>query len=578
MTPLPVVSSPPAAGRGRARWHRSVNLLPIAYLAAIAAVSIVHPLLPQWRWLLVHLLLLGAAGNAILIWTTHFAAAVLRVPADPRRAEATRLVLLNLGIGGVLAAGTVGTGWLGVTGSLAIFIAVLAHLWALATRLRRSLPARFAVTVHYYLAAAIAVLVGVPVGGWMLVDSAHRDRLVLFHAHVNLLGWVTLTVLGTLLTLWPTVLRTRMAGSTVPAAIVALPLAVSGLVQLGIGLLAWWPTMAVLGLVLFAAAVVAVAAPAVAVAWRRPPSSFAAWSIAAGLGWLLVALVWDVRLLAAADAGIARDGFHTVLSPLLVGFVGQVLIGALAHLLPMALGGGPSAVRANAAALDRYGPQRVVTANLALAIFLMPVGAYVRITASLLVLGTLLQFLLAALRLLVAARVPRVAPPPAAATGPHRVGQPWRGVSAGLVLVLVAVLAGTIAERAAGPTVPDASPAAANIGRTSTVAVAIRGMRYHPDRIEVPRGDRLIIEVVNDDDRDHDLVLATGPRTPRIRRGAAVRLDAGVVDTAIDGWCSLPGHRQQGMVLTVVPIDAAAPAGPREIPRNPEEHGDVQSD
>ena len=61
-------------------------------------------------------------------------------------------------------------------------------------------------TVHYYIAASVALLTGVPVGAWMLVvDDSARPRLVLFHAHVNLLGWVALTVLGTVLTLWPTV-------------------------------------------------------------------------------------------------------------------------------------------------------------------------------------------------------------------------------------------------------------------------------------------------------------------------------------------------------------------------------------
>lgn len=398
---------PTPAGAARARWHRRVNVLPLAYLAAIVAVSLVHPFLPHWRWLLIHLLLLGAATNAILVWSIHFAAAVLRAPAPARRrAEAVRIGLLNAGVAAVLIGGTTGRGGLAVGGAAAVFVTVLAHLWTLARWLRHALPARFAVTVHYYLTAAVALLVGIPVGAWMLVtDGAGRDRLVLFHAHVNVLGWVSLTVLGTLLTLWPSVLRTRMADNAVRAAVRALPLAGAGLALLGIGLLAWWPVLAAAGLALFGAAVVVTAVPAVVVARQRPPSSFAAWSIAAGCGWLLVALVRDAAgLITATDAAGAADRFDAVLLPLLVGFVGQVLLGALAYLLPVVLGGGPGPVRARSAVLDRHWPQRVVMGNVAFAIYLLPVDPYVRITTSMLVLIALVQFLMPAIRVLFSRR------------------------------------------------------------------------------------------------------------------------------------------------------------------------------
>jgi nitrite reductase (NO-forming) len=48
--------------------------------------------------------------------------------------------------------------------------------------------------------------------------------------------------------------------------------------------------------------------------------------------------------------------------------------------------------------LDRHWAQRVVMGNTALAVFLLPVGSYVRITTSLLVLAALVQFLVAAVR------------------------------------------------------------------------------------------------------------------------------------------------------------------------------------
>ncbi|WP_433386090.1 hypothetical protein [Micromonospora sp. KLBMP9576] len=394
---------------GRARWHRRAGMLPLAYLAALVAVALVHPFLPTWRWLAIHLLLLGAVTNAIVVWSAHFTAAVLRAPPPVgRRGEALRLGLLNVGVVGVLAGGTTDRPWLGVVGAGLVFAAIAAHLAWLAARLRAALPARFTITVHYYVAAAVALLIGVPVGAWMLVADDHsRPRLLLFHAHVNLLGWVTLTVLGTLLTLWPTILRTRMADGATAAARRALPVAVAGLAVLGIAVLAWWPPLAAGGLALVAAAVVLIVRPAVQTARRKTPASFPGWSIAAAGGWLLIALGVDAwTLLSTPGATAAADRFSVVLVPLLVGFVAQTLLGAMAYLLPMALGGGPAVVRERTERLDRHWAQRVAMANAALAVFVLPAPPYVRITVSLLILAALVQFLIPAVRILLARRRP----------------------------------------------------------------------------------------------------------------------------------------------------------------------------
>jgi FtsP/CotA-like multicopper oxidase with cupredoxin domain len=79
------IGRPPTADRrptNRSGWHRRTGLVPIAYLAAIVAVGLAHPFVPQSPWLLLHLLLLGAATNAILVWGAHFSAAVLHAPPD----------------------------------------------------------------------------------------------------------------------------------------------------------------------------------------------------------------------------------------------------------------------------------------------------------------------------------------------------------------------------------------------------------------------------------------------------------------------------------------------------------------
>jgi nitrite reductase (NO-forming) len=57
----------------------------VAWLAALVVLTCVHPFVPASGWLLVHLLVLGAVSNAILIWTWHFAAALLRLPDTDAR-------------------------------------------------------------------------------------------------------------------------------------------------------------------------------------------------------------------------------------------------------------------------------------------------------------------------------------------------------------------------------------------------------------------------------------------------------------------------------------------------------------
>ncbi|MFR9775769.1 hypothetical protein ACL02O_06880 [Micromonospora sp. MS34] len=405
--PSSTAADPRAGATGRSAWHRKAGLLPLAYLVGLVALGFAHPFLPSWRWLAIHLLLLGAVTNAIVIWSAHFSAAVLRTPPPTRRrAEAVRLALLNVGVAAVLTAGAGDLPRLGVPGAFLLLSALVWHLTSLAGQLRRALPSRFRVTVHYYLAAGLTLLTGVPVGAGMLVDGgSHQARLLLFHAHVNLLGWITLTVLGTLLTLWPTMLRTRLADSAVRDTVRALPLAVTGLVLLGLGLLTWWRMITAAGLALFLLGVLVAVRPALAAARARPPYAFASWSLAAATGWLLVALVLDAATLLPADEpGTAADRFGVVLVPLLVGFVGQVLVGSLSHLLPVVLGGGPDAARRRAALLDRHGPQRVAMTNAALAVFALPSPPYVRITTSLLILVALAQFLVPAARVLLTTR------------------------------------------------------------------------------------------------------------------------------------------------------------------------------
>ena len=139
-----------------------------------------------------------------------------------------------------------------------------------------------------------------------------------------------------------------------------------------------------------------------------------------------------------------------------------------------------------------------------------------------------------------------------------------RGVLMGLLTAGAAVVVGSvIGNRGQGGATQDVTPT----GNTVNATITVEGLRFVPDTVDVTPGDRLVITLDNTADQVHDLVLATGQTTGRIAARAKGTLDAGIVAGPIEGWCSIAGHRAQGMVFHVTAGGAAA-AG--------HQHGDHQ--
>src|SRR5690606_33932864 len=124
-----------------------------------------------------------------------------------------------------------------------------------------------------------------------------HGRLLVAHLTANLLGWMGLTVIGTLLTLWPTILRTKMAPGAERASRQALPVLGGALGLIAGGALLGFLTVAGIGVLAYLGATLWALRPALAAARARPPQSFAAWSVLAAIGWLAVSLVWLTGLL-----------------------------------------------------------------------------------------------------------------------------------------------------------------------------------------------------------------------------------------------------------------------------------------
>jgi nitrite reductase (NO-forming) len=171
------------------------------------------------------------------------------------RSQRARRHLLVAGF--VLAYLAAGGVTLAAAGACLTGVVVLAHAVALTTRVGRALAARLGHTVWFYLAASAALLAGMGVGLWLaggVAGSTDAYRaLRLAHVHLNLLGWVGLAVVGTQFTLWPTVLRTRMAAGVERAVRWSLPPMVVGLATAATGLLTQRRAVALVGLGSYAA-------------------------------------------------------------------------------------------------------------------------------------------------------------------------------------------------------------------------------------------------------------------------------------------------------------------------------------
>jgi nitrite reductase (NO-forming) len=221
-----------------------------------------------------------------------------------------------------------------------------------------------------YLAAVAAVVVGGGFGalvGSRVVDDP-QSWLALRQAHLtlNVLGWASLTIAGTLVTLLPTVLRVRMPVWHGVATGVAL---VGGLAMLTMGLAARSTALATVGGAVYAAGALGVGWMAIAV--LRVPRR---WPVPVAAKHLLPALVWFVLgcvLLVAALAGgssslLAFRG--PFLAIFVLGWVLQTLLGAWQYLLPMARPGHPDDRRRQLAAIEFGAGVQVVAFNLGVAL------------------------------------------------------------------------------------------------------------------------------------------------------------------------------------------------------------------
>lgn len=321
-------------------------------------------------WLPLHLALAGAVSVAIAGAMQNFAMTLTAAPAPSAWIVTLQLVGVNLGAllvavgypGGHLALVAWGGG---VFVAAALLLGLLvARAWRIGLNRRHRLP------LAMYLAAVATVLAGgtfgALVGSGAVGDPDAWVALRAAHLAVNVLGWASLTIAATLVTLLPTVLRVRMPAWHGSATGISL--------AVGAGAIAGG--LVVRSSALATAGGLAYATGAIGLAWmvakvlrtpRRWPVPVAARHLLLGIAWFLAGSILLPFVLARGPGS-----FAAFRGPYLAIFVGgwvlQTLLGAWLYLLPMARPGHPDDRKRQLAVIEVGGTLQVLVLNAGVAL------------------------------------------------------------------------------------------------------------------------------------------------------------------------------------------------------------------
>jgi nitrite reductase (NO-forming) len=100
--------------------------------------------------------------------------------------------------------------------------------------------------------------------------------------------------------------------------------------------------------------------------------------------------------------------------------------------------------------------------------------------------------------------------------------------------------------------------------RSTEFSVVLGDLFIEPASIQVPAGQQITLNVSNDGKMAHDLKVLGTTGTELLDPGASATVTVGPFDADTQAWCTVPGHKEAGMVLT---IDVAGQTAP------PADHG-----
>lgn len=384
ITQRPAKSPQPRPHRRTTQIKRNAVVVAWIFTALVLLAGKYAQLWPNLdAWAPLHAALLGALGSAITIWSAHFADTLLHRPAWGGALMLNgRLGLHSVGAALVITGVCINSQIVIGVGASCVAVSATLGVVAMVVQKRRAVAARMAALVDYYICSLSYIMVGA-LAGWSIKyfdfkgQADWSNRMYLAHVPIMVLGVLGITVLGTLVVLWPTMLRTKMepvAPRQAQRALPGLALAVAVIAFSGL-----WRPLAGIGALLYLLSAVAVVAPLWRTGARKGVTNYAGLSTAAALAWLAWCVIrLGVGVSYAANDDAARAVAHGLRLAVVSGFALQILLAALSFLTPVMLGGGPAMSRLTHAIMDRYTWWRITTINLCLALACLPLPPAVR--------------------------------------------------------------------------------------------------------------------------------------------------------------------------------------------------------
>jgi len=162
----------------------------------------------------------------------------------------------------------------------------------------------------------------------------------------------------------------------------------------------------------------------------------------------------------------------------------------------------------------------------------------------------------------------QAAEPPKAAQAAAAASPGLRGgasVTLSLTAIAVATVAAIMAAAALGlgqagrAPAPPASASVIPNGQSRLFTVQLGDMFVRPSSVSVPYGTTVVLHVVNHGAMSHDLQLEGGATgTGMLAPGQARTVSYGVFGRTGQAWCTVPGHKAVGMILTITVTGTAA--------------------
>ncbi len=312
-------------------------------LGLLLGMVLGHPLPPFFRLLHVHGALVGGVAQMILGALLVFIPPLLMTGRDQSESHPALYLTIN---GGTIIL-LIGFGMrhhmvISIAGLLivGVFLAILAQ----GIRQARSSLISPPLNLWFYGVALLVLLVGLALGealAFRVISPSDVGHARLAHIHLNLLGFVTLTIIGTMHNLFPTVVNAplhsprvaRLTFFLMPPAVVAL---IAGFLLTNLWVQIIAGVVLVVGSLLYAYNIlrtwIAAGKPKnIASDHLMVATVFLVLAIAAGV-LVSVNYLWYPPIVPFGTLHLVA---YTHLA--LVGFILQTIFGALSHLLPISL-------------------------------------------------------------------------------------------------------------------------------------------------------------------------------------------------------------------------------------------------